>query len=173
MIMAGLAILACSLLFYAAMHDLAARTVPNWLSVALFCIGVGTRLADHTLINGLIISASTFAILFVLWVLGGMGGGDVKLWAASALLIPPLLHPELNFLLAVVLFGGVLAVLYLCLGLVMPRPRAARTGGMLRRVLRAEAWRIHKRAPLPYACAIAGGAILTFLPPTLQTLGRS
>ena len=169
--MAGLAILASCLLVYAALHDLAVRTVPNWLSAALFCIGFGTRLADHTLLSGLAVCAGTFVILFVLWILSAMGGGDVKLWAASALLIPPLLRPELNFIMAVVLLGGVLAVLYLCLGLVVPRPQASRAGGMLRRLLRAEAWRISKKAPLPYACAIAGGAILTFLPFTLQRLG--
>ncbi|MDE8346891.1 MAG: hypothetical protein POH28_12075, partial [Acidocella sp.] len=90
------------------------------------------------------------------------------LWAASALLIPPLLQPELAFILRVVLSGGALAILYLGLCRVVPRPRAVRGGGLLRRVLRAEAWRIGRGAPLPYACAIAGGAISTFLPLSLQ-----
>jgi prepilin peptidase CpaA len=125
-------------------------------------------LIDHSLLNGLAIAAVTFAVLFVIWLLGAMGGGDVKLWAATALLIPPMLQPELAFVLRVVVFGGVLAILYLSLRLLVPKPRASRPSGLLPRVLRAEAWRICRRAPLPYACAIAGGAIVTLLPLSLQ-----
>jgi prepilin peptidase CpaA len=41
---------------------------------------------------------------------------------------------------------------------------------LVRRVLRAEAWRINRRGPLPYAFAIAGGAILTLLPISFPVL---
>lgn len=165
---AGLTIMAVVLLIYAALHDVAARTVPNWLPAALLVIGICARLIDHSLVNGLIVAAITFAILFVIWVLGAMGGGDVKLWAATVLLIPPMLQTELAFVLRVVVFGGILAVLYLSLRLLVPKPRASRPSGLLARVLRAEAWQIGRRAPLPYACAIAGGAIVTLLPLSFQ-----
>jgi len=164
----GLALAATALLVYAALHDLAVRTVPNWLSALLLLIGLCVRLQDHSLIMGLVIAGATFLVLFIIWLLGGMGGGDVKLWAATALLIPPLMQPELAFFLRVVVFGGVLAIVYLSLCRLVPRPRASNQGGLLRRVLRAEAWRIGRRAPLPYACAIAGGAIVTLLPLSLQ-----
>jgi prepilin peptidase CpaA len=168
MLTLGLAVLATSLLVYAALHDLAVRTVPNWLPAALLAIGLCARISDHSLLSAAIIAACTFGVLFLIWMAGAMGGGDVKLWAATVLLIPPVLQPELDFFLRVVIFGGVLGVFYLALCRLVPKPAASREGGLLRRVLRAEAWRIGRRAPLPYACAIAGGAIVTLLPLSLQ-----
>ena len=161
----GLTVVAAGLLVYAALHDVAARTVPNWLPAALLVIGCCARLIDHSLLSGGIVAAVTFAALFVIWLLGAMGGGDVKLWTATVLLIPPMLQPELAFFLRVVVFGGILAVIYLALRPLVPkRPPPARPAGLLLRVLRVETWRISRRGPLPYACAIAGGAIVTLLP---------
>ena len=168
MLTAVLSIGAAGLLVYAALHDLAARTVPNWLPLTLLVLGFCARLADHTLFAGLAVAGVAFAVLFIVWLLGAMGGGDVKLWAATALLIPPLLQPELAFFLRVVVFGGILALLYLSLGFVVHKPQGLKTGGLLRRLLRAEAWRISRRASLPYACAIAGSAIVTLLPLSFQ-----
>jgi prepilin peptidase CpaA len=158
------ATLAAVLLVYAALHDIAARTVPNWLPLCLLVLGCGARLTDHSLLAGAAVALVTFVVLFGLWLGGAMGGGDVKLWAATVSLIPPLLQPELGFLFRVLLLGGALAILYLLLRLCVPRPRVSRQGGLLRRIVRAEAWRIGRRAPLPYACAIAGGALATLLP---------
>jgi prepilin peptidase CpaA len=156
--------LSAVLLVYAALHDIAARTVPNWLPLCLLVLGCGERLTDHSLLAGVAAAVITFVVLFGVWLGGAMGGGDVKLWAATALLIPPLLQPELTFLFRVVLFGGALALFYLLLRRLVPRPRVSRQGGLLRRIIRTEAWRIGRRAPLPYACAIAGGALATLLP---------
>lgn len=170
MLMTLLAASACGLLVYAAWHDIAARTVPNWLPLMLLFIGCLARLEDHSLFTGLAVAAVTFAVLVAIWLFGAMGGGDVKLWAATVLLIPPLLQPELAFFLHVVLFGGLLALIYLSLRLLVPKPRPLppQGAGLLRRVLRAEAWRIGHRAPLPYACAIACGALFSLLPLSLQ-----
>jgi prepilin peptidase CpaA len=163
-----LSVVAGALLIYAAMHDFAVRTVPNWLPLTLFGLGIMLRLVDHSLVTGLIISAITFLCLFATWLLRAVGGGDVKLWAASVMLIPPLLQPQLTFLAGVLLLGGFLALLYLLLCFVIPRPRASRRGGFLIRVLRAEAWRIGRRAPLPYAFAISASALMTLLPYSFQ-----
>jgi prepilin peptidase CpaA len=168
MLTTGLTLLASALLLYAALHDLGVRTVPDWLWIGLLVLGCGARLADHSFLIGAAVAACTFVVLFVVWLLGAMGGGDVKLWAATVLLIPPLLQLELAFFMHVVIFGGVLAVVYLCLWPMVRKPAASRAGGLLRRMARAEVWRMSRRGPLPYACAIAGGALVTLLPLTLQ-----
>ncbi len=170
-------IFAVALLVYAALHDVAARTVPNWLPLCVAALGCAARLADHTLEVALLIAGVTFIVLFAIWVLGLMGGGDVKLWAATALLIPTQLQPELDFYLRVFLLGGLLGLIYLALWPVVRRVRragaanafaAGRPKNLLRRVARAEAWRIGRRGPLPYACAISVSAIVALLPPSLQ-----
>jgi prepilin peptidase CpaA len=160
-------VLAVALLVYAAMHDFVARTIPNWLPAVLLALGVLVRLLDRSLVLGLAVALVTFLILLVVWLARGIGGGDVKLWTASALLIPPHLQPELKFFFYAVIAGGLLGLIYLALGLIIAKPRASREGGIFRRALRVEAWRISHRGPLPYAFAIASGAILTLLPLTL------
>jgi len=167
LVVLGLASLAFVLLVYAALHDFAARTVPNWLPVCVFLVGAAWRVFDHSLLAGLAVAAVTFVILFAVWLAGAIGGGDAKLWPAAAMLIPPYVQPEINFFLRVVLIGGLLAFIYLALWLVLPKRRgrpASRASGLGRRVLRAEAWRIGRRGPLPYALAISGSAIISILP---------
>jgi prepilin peptidase CpaA len=88
-----------------------------------------------------------------------MGGGDVKLLGAAALLVPPATVPHM---LALVAFaGGILALIYLVGRAVAPRPAGRRPHMLPLRILRAECWRIRRGGPLPYACAIAAGAALT------------
>lgn len=166
-----LAVPAIGLLGYAALHDLAVRTVPNWLPLALLLIGLGARALNHDLLPGLLAAAIAFALLFVIWTVGAMGGGDVKLWAATVLLVSPGWQAQLSLLVDVILAGGLLALVYLGLSLVVPRPRAGRRGGLMRRFLRVEQWRIGRRGPLPYACAIAVGAILALVPHAHSNLG--
>jgi prepilin peptidase CpaA len=158
------------LLIWAALHDLAARTVPNMLPAALLAIGICVRMIDHSLLPGLIVAASAFSVLFVIWLMGAIGGGDVKLRSASVLLIPPHWQAEFSCFMRILLAGGILALIYLSLRTVVSRPAVARSGGLATRVMRAEAWRISRKAPLPYAFAIAGGTIMTLLPCSLSGL---
>lgn len=159
---------ALALLVFAALHDLAVRTVPNYASALLVVFGVTIRGGDHNLLPALVVALVMFILLFAVWALGLMGGGDVKLWAASVLLIPPTMRMEFTFLGDVVMFGGALAVLYLLLSLAVGKPVASRAGSYFRRFLRVERWRIRRRASLPYACAIAGGALAVILPQILK-----
>ena len=69
----------------AAVSDLRTRRLPNWLTVPAFAAGV----LAHTVMNGLtglgfalLGFATGFGILLVLWLIGGGGGGDVKLMGA-------------------------------------------------------------------------------------------
>lgn len=161
--------LAVLLLVYAAVHDVAVRTVPNWISGLILLSGVGLRIADHSLLTSLAAVLVLFLFLFGVWLAGLMGGGDVKLWAASAFLVPPSWQAMLFFVANTLLIGGILAVVYILMSFVVPSPAASRAGSCFRRFLRAERWRISRRAALPYACAIAGGVCTVLFPRIFQT----
>ncbi len=68
----------------AAVSDWKTRKLPNWLTVSAFAVA----LFFHTVgggLTGLMNSlgfATGFGILLVLWLMGGSGGGDVKLMGA-------------------------------------------------------------------------------------------
>jgi prepilin peptidase CpaA len=69
----------------AVIWDLRSRRIPNWMTVPFFIAG----LIFHTLTSGWAGFgfaaggfATGFGILFVLWLIGGGGGGDVKLMGA-------------------------------------------------------------------------------------------
>lgn len=166
-VLTGCAVL---LLLWAALHDLAARTVPNALPLAILGIGICVRIIAHSVFPGLTIASVTFLVLFAVWTLGAIGGGDVKLWSASVLLIPPQWRAEFSCFTGILLAGGMLALVYLALRMVVRLPSPARPGRFVTRVLRAEAWRISRKAPLPYAFAIAGGTIFSLLPASFSAL---
>lgn len=157
------------LLIFSGLHDLAVRTVPNYAPLLLLLIGSVLRALDHNFLPALLFAFVIFLLLTAIWAAGLMGGGDVKLWAASVLLIPPSMRAESAFLADVLMLGGVLAVLYLLLSLAVRKPAASKGGSRFQRFLRAERWRIQRRAPLPYACAIAGGTFAVLLPQILKS----
>ncbi len=156
-----LACAAAGLLVYAAARDVATRRIPNRVSVLVALLGLALRFQAGQLAAGLAVAVLAFGGLYLLWTRGWVGGGDVKLLAATTLLAPP--GQALDLLLAVSLAGGALSAVYLLLIRLRlpPMPAGARTP--LRRVLRAENWRIRRRGPLPYACAISAGGLLTLL----------
>jgi prepilin peptidase CpaA len=146
------------ILLGAVLNDVAFRTIPNWMSATLLVLGIGIRMQGGGLAPGLL---TCVLILFgagFCWRRGWLGGGDVKLLAACGVLAPPGLSGVM--LLDVALAGGVLALLYLALGRVLAAPGAACPPGRLRGILWAERHRIHSRSPMPYASAIAVGALL-------------
>ena len=144
------------LLLAAALHDVMARTVPNGLAGALAAVGLGAQLAGGTALLGVPVALAVFVAAALAWRRGLMGGGDVKLLGAAALLVPPMLVPTL--LVAMALSGGVLGLFYLVARRRMPRPSGARPPGLLPRAWRIERWRLRRGGPLPYAVAIASGA---------------
>lgn len=144
------------LLVHAALHDVAARTVPNRISAALAFVGVGLRLTLGDLALALLAAAAVFVAGFCLWLRGWLGGGDVKLLAALSLALPPGEVPALLALVAIA--GGVLALLHLLLR-PWARPAIGRPRRLPARVVRAESWRIARCGPLPYAVAIAAGGL--------------
>src|SRR5580692_367790 len=99
------------LLVVAALHDVAARTIPNWVSLCLLVLGVLLRCVDGKLLAALGLGVVVFAVATFCWKRGWMGGGDVKLLAAAATFVPP---PHVgDMLVAVTLTGGVVGLIYL------------------------------------------------------------
>jgi prepilin peptidase CpaA len=153
----GLKLAIAGILLLAAGHDIMTRTVPNWMPLLLSVLSAALAAAEFRLVWGLGFGLTVFVLCFIFWWRGWMGGGDVKLLGATAIVIAP--PAAGSFLLAVSLSGGILAIAYLAGRVLLPRPATRRPNGLLSRVLRVEAWRIRHRGPLPYACAIAAGTI--------------
>ena len=153
----GLKLAIAGILLLAAGNDIMTRTVPNWMPLWLGVLSALLAAAEFRLVWGLGCGLTVFALCFIFWWRGWMGGGDVKLLGATAIVIAP--GAAGAFLLAVSLSGGILAMAYLAGRVLVPRPALRRPTRLLPRVLRVEAWRIRNRGPLPYACAIAAGTI--------------
>jgi len=147
------------LLGLAALSDLATRTIPDQACIALALLGLGARL--YAGLAALAVSAGVaagmFAVLVLVHARGALGGGDVKLICAMALGLAP--AQTYRFLVATVLAGGLLGVLYLVLRLAPPPARCKRRASPIHRIITAERWRIRRKGSLPYGIAIAcGGA---------------
>lgn len=100
-------------LLIAAITDIRARRIDNWLTGAvalgapLFWWASGLSLWPGIALQ-FVVALIAFAILAVLFAMRAMGGGDVKLLTALALWIEPVLFMQLIVLMA--LLGGVLTL---------------------------------------------------------------
>ncbi|QDU99208.1 A24 family peptidase [Lignipirellula cremea] len=109
-----IAICAMTFTAVALILDLRTRRLPNWLTVSAFVAGV----LFHTVTGGLAglgISLTGFAVgfgaLFVLWCIGGGGGGDVKMMGAlGAWLGAPL--TVIVFLVSALIAASLLVVIF-------------------------------------------------------------
>jgi prepilin peptidase CpaA len=145
----------------AALHDMAARTVPNWMAAALAVFGLMVQATSGHLIAGVVAGLIVFIAAAFCWRRGWMGGGDVKLLGAVAIVVP--VGHVIQFVVAVTLTGATLAVIYLIARRVVPAPAARRPAWLIARAARAECWRINRGGPLPYALAIAAGFLIVTL----------
>ena len=154
------------LLIAASVRDFATRIVPNFIPLALAFVALAFSAVEGRLFWGLMSGVVVFALAFLCWRMRWIGGADVKMLGAAAMLMPP--AATANFVLDTAVAGGLLGLLYLLARRLIPAPRPglARQGprpGLFARVLRAERWRIHRGGPLPYACAIAAGFLFVVL----------
>lgn len=104
------------LLLAAAWGDIRSRTIPNGLNVAIALLAIPWWWAngwalwpDIALQIG--IAAIVFGLFAVVFALGGMGGGDVKLITALALWLKPV--PLVQMLVVMALAGGALTLFML------------------------------------------------------------
>ncbi|WP_159993482.1 prepilin peptidase [Roseomonas sp. 18066] len=157
-----LTVMAVLLLALVALHDLALRTIPDSASLGLLGCGLALRLGDGQAGQALALVALLALPALLLWRLGWIGGGDAKLLPAIAPLAAPEALPDL--LLAIAVAGGLLALPYLLARRRLALPARPPTT-LSARLWRAECRRLRRGGPLPYAVAIAAGALLPLLDP--------
>ena len=103
--------LAALALIAAALHDVVARTIPNAIPAFVALLGLALRAAEGDLAWGLLAFVLVFAVAVIAWRYHVMGGGDVKLLAACALLPAP--GSVADMMVAIALAGGALSLFYL------------------------------------------------------------
>lgn len=148
-------LLSLLLLAIAALYDVVTRTVPNRLAAALATLGLGIQVLQGELVMGALAALAVFALAALCWHRNWMGGGDVKLLGAAALVVPPSSVPAM--IAAITMAGLPLAVIYLLCRHRITLGRGLAPPGLLARFARIERRRLRRGGPLPYAVAIASG----------------
>lgn len=143
-------------LLIAAANDIYEFKIPNWISIVLVAAypaaGLAVGASPHVMFEGLLIGAAALTIGFALFALKIVGGGDAKLLAATAPWLGLVGLGQFLFFTAVagVALAGVMSMF--------------RSFPILPVYAHAP-WliRLHERKKdLPYAVAIAAGALLSF-----------
>ena len=147
------------LLVGVAVQDIVARTVSDHTAVALSVTGLTMRFFDGTVAITGVIAIAVFLVALACWCRGWLGGGDVKLLGATMLLVPP--PHQVTVLVLMSLVGGAISVVYLVTRQWLRHPPGTRPSSFAGRVWRVEQWRLCRGGPIPYAVAIAAGAIGT------------
>lgn len=140
------------LLVAAALWDAVTLTIPNYLVLAVLALYAASWTVNFNLSDilfDLLAASIVFAVCFVLFALGWLGGGDAKLAPGAVLWAD--YDGFLEFVIAMTLAGGVLAVVLLVLRYGL---RAA--GASQERLPLVLQW----ASPVPYGIAISAGAIL-------------
>lgn len=147
-----------TLLVLAALQDAVMLKISNYICAAVLLLAlVGAAIAGPQVSlweNGLVFVIALVIGTF-LFGRGILGGGDVKLFAATVLWFE--LGASVRFLMWTAIAGGVLAVLII-VGRAVPWPEG----------LRARVRVLQPKAGIPYGIAIAAGAIIT----SLQLMGE-
>ena len=152
----------------AAVYDIRFRRIPNWLVLTGLLLGLGlnTFLLQWSGVRASLLGISlAFLIYFPLYLLRGMGAGDVKLMAAIGAIVGP--ANWFGIFIVSALLGGIAAVI-----LLMARGRLANSlwniGFLFQRLLSFKAPYAReeldisspKSVKLPHGVAIAAGSVL-------------
>ncbi|SRR6266540_2696261 len=149
---------------WAAVSDLRRRRIPNAITGFVLVSGLVVTALDGGLLNPLSGLAALVLVVLVLcrpWVVGGIGGGDVKLAAATAVWVGLAGLPW--FALATALSGGVVALV--CFAVAGKAARADMRANLTLAVVHGELPAVpsHKtHVSVPYAVAILAGAVVVF-----------
>jgi prepilin peptidase CpaA len=143
----------------AVVDDLARRRISNWICVAALAGGLGWQAGQYGwtgLVYGVGGAVTGFAVFLIFYLLGGMGGGDVKLMSGFGALLGTGRLLEAALWAAAV--GGILAAAVLGFRTVRDLVRKSGPAGDL-----TESQKL-KAASIPYAPAIALGVWLSLIP---------
>ena len=149
----------------ATLTDLRSRRIPNWLVLPFLVAGVAVSALLHgwhgawLSLAGMALALGTFGILFLM---GGMGAGDVKLCAAIGAWIGP--SQLLIALVITGLAGGVMALAWAVWGGFL-KELFAGTGNLVfgcRKSGNPGDPKLQLSRRLPYAPAIAIGTVISF-----------
>jgi len=136
----------------AVIEDLRRRTIPNWIPIAAFAGGVLCQVLDKGWIGfgtaalGAIVG---FVVFLVFYLLGGMGGGDVKLMAGFGALLGASRLLEAALWTAGI--GGLMAVAVIAFSWLRSRAGSGQGAALSPKTI-------------PYAPAIACGVWLALIP---------
>jgi prepilin peptidase CpaA len=141
----------------ATVDDVARRRIANWIPVAALAGGFGWQIGRDGWVgalNALAGTAAGFAVFLIFYLLGGMGGGDVKLMAGFGALLgwPGVLWAALW----TAFIGGILAVCVLAGRSARRWFRGGERGG--------EKENGEGKESIPYAPAITLGVWLSMVP---------
>jgi prepilin peptidase CpaA len=133
----------------AMIDDLARRQIANWIPLAALSAGFGWQIGQSGmsgLLYAAIGTAAGFAVFLIFYLLGGMGGGDIKLMAGFGALLG--FHQLIAAALWTAGVGGVIA-----LGVLSVRALKSALGGTTKQG--------EGQDSIPYAPAIALGVWLS------------
>ena len=148
------------LMIAAAVSDVAAMKIPNWLTALMalsffpMALLIGMPLAE--MVWHVAGGAALFALGFLLFSVGLYGGGDAKLMAAAGLWFGT--AQTMPFLLATVAVGGLLCLAFMAWSVLvfsfdLHGPEGAKGRGLIKQMMNLN---------VPYGLAIAAGAIIAF-----------
>jgi len=149
----------------ATVDDLARRRIANWIPAAALAGGFGWQIGQNGIWPGVGYAAGGaavgFVVFLVFYLMGGMGGGDVKLMAGFGALLG--VSGVLWAALLTAAVGGILAVCALAwkalrrmLGATSPAVEVSAGGG--------EVPAAAEKETIPYAPAITLGVWLSLVP---------
>jgi prepilin peptidase CpaA len=146
--------------------DLRKRRIPNAVSAWILISGLTVRGFEQgagALFSGVGAAALVVAALYRPWLMGGIGGGDVKLAAATAAWVSFARLPW--FALSAAATGGLFAVIYFFRARAPARAeiRANLTLAVLQNELPSVPSHRAGHLSLPYSLAIASGAVVVFM----------
>lgn len=146
--------------------DVRCRRIPNAICAFVFLSAIVVRAVDQgglAALSGAGVAVLVVATLYRPWRLGGIGGGDVKLAAATGAWVGFAQLPW--FALSTAAAGGLVALVCYFIGRAPARAeiRANLTLAVLQNELPPVPSHRAGHMSVPYALAIACGAVVTFL----------